>query len=330
MSRHRTANDDDQWLRSLATALSDPVEQAALHVAQSSPASPPYRPAWYNVVTVCGLVVLLLPVGSGHFKEWIAGEGPPVNVSPTVFGWRHERASEAVSFDDRHTLGYRGMVASPAMNQSTAGSVSAFNAASASVHDGAASAPVRIGFGAAAASAPRVRRFLLRGVPASATLSLGQRLADGTWSIETSALTDVVVALIEQPPRDLAIEIEGQSVEGQVLARGQVFLGNRPFVAPVAKPIERVKPQSTPAAAAPLTADPPAVAVALPPPAGSASAEASPPLARAAPVMGSATPPAVKVRAKPKEVRDGSLDERSTVRSSSSNTKWHKFAFDRE
>ncbi len=322
MSKRQADLEDEPWLRSLATALNDPADRAILTADQeTSHASKPSRPAWFNVITVCGLVVLLLPVSSSRLREWIAGEVQPVTVAPTVLGWRRERTLEAITFDESRSLRYRGMVEPLAMNPSTSGSVSALNA---HLVDVSALAPVRIGFGADLATAPRVRRFLLRNVPATATLSLGRRLPDGTWAIETSALDNVVVALGEPPPQDLAIEIEGQSLDGALLARGQVLFGIRPIERPALKSNEH-----TMAPAALTVTSSPTVVIPTPR-VEPASSDVTPPQPRVTPVSGAGPAMPIKSQAKPRVVREKTAARSAVARSIVTPTGWNKTAFDRD
>ena len=319
MNHEQAGREDERWLQSLVAALRNS--------AGAADAPPPFalppRPAWFNVITVCGLVVLLLPVSSSRLRDWIGQDRQAPRTAPSVLGWSEQRPPRAVPFDSREISGYRGLVEPTLVAQPPSVSVPALNAARA---DSTVWAPVRAGFGIELGSAPRVARFVLRNIPASATLSRGRRMPDGIWVIGAPALGELVIAFEDVPSRDLAIEIEGQSVDGGVVAREQVAVGQAPPAFAVATPpAPRVRAANvmqaiTPHQQAPaVIADIPAVAVAVP------AAEPSRP-SRVADMR----PPAGKARAKPRILGELLLERGPVVRTSASNMQWSKFAFDRD
>jgi hypothetical protein len=301
-------------------ALRDSTETAGM-----SPHPPvPPRPAWFNVITVCGLVVLLLPVNSGRLRDWVGLDRQAGSNVPSVHGWSEQRLPPVVSFDGRDGSGYRGLVAPPSLNQTASASVPSWNAGY-----GTAWAPVRVAFGAEMAAAPRVSRFVLRNVPASATLSRGQRMPDGTWVIDAPVLNEVVIALADEPSRDLTIEVEGQGVDGDVVARDEVRAGQALPAFAVAKPSPRVRSANAAAATTPHTqapaviADSPAAAVAAAP-----AAPAAEPSRRSR--VADVRPPVVRARARSRVTAEPLSERGTVVRTSASNMRWNKLAFDRD
>ena len=150
-------------------------------------------------------------------------------------------------------------------------------------------------------------------------------MPDGTWVIDAPALAELVIAFEDVPSRDLAIEIEGQGVDGGVVAREQVAVGQAPPAFAVAMPSPRVGAANVMQAIAPhqqapaVIADILAVAVIVP------AAEPSQP-SRVADIR----PPAGKARAKPRILGEPLLERGPVVRTSASNMQWSKFAFDRD
>ncbi len=296
VSDHSQRQGDEAWLHSLTQALSDPAERALSEAVLRSSPSLMQRPAWFNVVTICGLVVLLLPGGNNHLRGRIADEARSVSGAPAVLGWRHERSSEGIAFDDRLSFGYRGMVAPVAVERS---GPEWLRSTEFPIVDGRASPPVRIGFGAKTAVAAGVRRFVIRNIPASGVLSHGTRLADGSWVIEASSLNDVVVALIDMPPQDLAIDIEGQTQSGLLLAPGQVLFGARPMQSQAVSAIEQ-KPAPR-MVTAPIVVPVPALEMPSPLSPSLNQLEAAPRRPSAAPTAAELTAAVVKYRAQLKK-----------------------------
>lgn len=206
LSKHDQNHDPTQWVSLLSQAIADGDERrssSGAAVARQTPVSA--RLPWFHVMTVCGLVVLLLPAGQRRMEKEQVDAEPTAAAAPSVLGWRQERSVGGLSFGDEAALTYRGLQAPMRSEANIATELSKIGRS--------ALVPLRIALSQHLVSMSGIQRVVLRNLPASAHVSAGLRAADGTWVIEDVGFRDVVIAIIAPLDESLAIRIEGRSRE---------------------------------------------------------------------------------------------------------------------